>query len=103
MGLIKANTPPATRASVFSMADIEKQARGILLRARQQADQVLAEAQREGEVLREQAKVDGARAGYEEGLTRGRSEGAVAGQEQALREHREQLTALVAALSAGAE
>jgi flagellar assembly protein FliH len=103
MGLIKANTPPAARASAFSMADIEKQARNILVRARQQADQVLAEAQREGEELREQARMQGARAGYSEGLARGRSEGAAAGQEQALGEHREHLTALVAALTAAAE
>ena len=52
MGLIKANTAPTVRASAFSMADIEKQARAIVLRARQGAGQVRAEAQREGEQLR---------------------------------------------------
>src|SRR5437763_396038 len=51
MGLIKsANTPPSL--TPFSLADIEKQARAILLRARAQAEQLLLAAQRDADDLR---------------------------------------------------
>ncbi len=86
MGLIKSNLAP-TSAVPFSMQDVEVAARNILLRARQQADQLLAAAQTEGEVLKKRMGVDGMaegrKAGYEQGL--------VEGQKQAMEENRSAL------------
>src|SRR5207244_4157371 len=98
MALIKSTSAPA-RLLPFSMADIEKQARSILLRAQHQAEQILAEAQREAESLRQEAHAKGSAAGYEEGLARGIEQGRQLGHEQALGEHREQLAAAVGTLA----
>src|SRR5260221_6099474 len=103
MGLIKAESLPSTRVVPFSMANIEKQARARLARAQHQAEQVLAAAQREGELLREQARAEGAVAGHEQGLAHGLEEGTRLGREAALAEQREQLTAVVTALTAASE
>jgi flagellar biosynthesis/type III secretory pathway protein FliH len=98
MGLIKSNNAPSS-ARPFSMKDIENQARTMLLRARQQADQLLAAAQTEGESLKKAAHSQGLADGRKEGLARGREEGMKAGREQALVEQRAQLTALLGALN----
>ena len=50
MALIKSNEVPVSVAA-FSMTDIEAAAKRILLRARMQAERILAEAQKEGEIL----------------------------------------------------
>src|SRR5258706_4061629 len=102
MPLIKANFAPA-KLSPFSMADIEKQAMAILLRAQQKAEQVLAEAQHAGDDLRGFARAQGRTAGHEEGLAKGIEEGRRLGHEQAISEHREQLTTAVAALTTAME
>ncbi len=100
MGLIKSANTPATLAT-FSMKDIELQARAILVRAQSRAEELLAEAQQEGEKLKEAAYAQGHAAGREDGFARGREEGRRSGHDQALGEHREKLSALAASLVAG--
>lgn len=100
MALIKANDAPRALAP-FSMKDIEKQARGMLLRARSQAEELLAAAQKEAEELRKQGKAQGLAEGKAEGLASGREEGIAAGREQALAEQKERLAALVETLVTG--
>jgi flagellar assembly protein FliH len=99
MGLIKADHAPV-QASPFSMHDIETAARTLLVRARRQAEQVLAEAQTEAAALKKQAHAAALAEGRKEGLAKGLEEGREQGREQALAEQREQLAGLVAALSA---
>jgi flagellar assembly protein FliH len=101
MGLIKSSNVP-TSASPFSMADIERAAKGMLLRARQQADALLAAAQVEGEKLRADAKVAGLAEGRREGMVQGIEQGRKAGEQQALNEHKAQLQQAIAALNLAA-
>src|SRR5947208_17037157 len=82
------------------MKDIENQARAILLRARQQAEQLLAAAQEQGDQLRQEAKALGAAEGKADGLARGLEEGRKSGHQQALNEHKAALTQVVNSLSA---
>jgi len=101
MALIKAHhAPPSLQP--FSMADVEAAAKRMLLRARQQAEQLLLDAQNEAEALKEQAKVEGLREGLDQGQTEGLRQGREAGHAQALGEHREQFTQTIAALTAAA-
>jgi flagellar assembly protein FliH len=98
MGLIKsANVPPGTAS--FSMRDIENHARAILMQAREQAEALLAEAQKEAGNLRAQGYAEGLEEGRRDGRAQGELEGAQAGAQQALSEHQEQLATLIAALS----
>ena len=98
MGVIKSTNAPAA-LSPFSMKDIENQARAILLRARQQAEQLLTETQTEAETLRTAAHAQGMAEGRKEGLAKGAEEGRKSGHQQALTEHRVQLTNLIKGLS----
>lgn len=98
MGLIKSANTPST-AQVFSMKDIERHAQMLLVRARQQADQLLAAAQKEAQELRKQAQVEGLMEGKAEGLAKGREEGHKAGKDQALAEQKASLTSAIAALN----
>lgn len=99
MGVIKSNnTPPGV--APFSMRDIESQARAILVRAQQQADQVLAAAQAEGAVIRQKAYDTGFAAGKEDGLKKGLQDGRTAGTQAALNEQRASLEQLVKSLTA---
>lgn len=98
MGLVKASAAPAGLAT-FSMRDVEEQARALLVRARQAAEKLIAEAQREAAGLKQAAHAQGLAEGRREGLTRGVEEGRAAGQQQALEEHRAQLAAAVGALN----
>src|SRR6478736_6596584 len=101
MPLIKANhAPPSLQP--FSMADVEAAAKRVLLRARQQAEQLLLDAQNEAEALKEQAKAEGLREGLEQGQAEGLRLGTEAGHAQALAEHREQFMQTIAALVAAA-
>src|SRR5438105_3466023 len=100
MGLIKSDTAPTL--SPFSMKDIETTAKTILLRARRQAEQLLAEAQREAEALKQAARVDGLAQGTREGMVIGSEQGRQAGQQQALAEHRAQLQQVIFALTSAA-
>src|SRR4051812_33669766 len=102
MGLIKATSAPTTLAP-FSMRDVEEQARALLLRARQAAERLLAEAQREGEEIRKRAHAEGLADGMVEGLARGTEEGRAAGRQQALEEHRTGLSQALAALTSAGQ
>src|SRR3989442_9654473 len=98
MGLIKATSAPPSLVP-FSMRDVEEQAKALLLRARQAAERLLAEAQREGEEIRKRAHVDGLAEGLREGLTLGTDQGYKAGRQEALEGHREALPQALAALT----
>jgi flagellar assembly protein FliH len=99
MGLVKASAAPAG-LTPFSMRDVEEQAKALLVRARLAAERLLAEAQREAAELKHNAHAEGFSEGKSEGLARGIQEGREAGKQQALDEHRAQLTQTVAALAA---
>lgn len=98
MGLIKSSDAP-TSLTPFSMADIERQAKLIVVRARQQADQLLAAARTEAEGLKRSESAAGQAEGRRQGLSQGLQEGAKAGQKQALDEHRLQLQQAFEALT----
>lgn len=101
MPLIKSpNTPVAV--TPFSLADVERAAKNTLLRARQQAEQLLAAAQAEAETLKAEAHVQGLAQGRQEGLAQGLEQGKQAGQQQALNENRAQLQQAIAALTKAA-
>ncbi|HZL36906.1 MAG TPA: FliH/SctL family protein [Tepidisphaeraceae bacterium] len=102
MGLIKSPNLP-TSASPFSLADIEKAARGVLLRARAQAEQLLAAAQAEAQQLKAHAKEQGLAEAQHEGFALGSQQGRAAGEQQALADMREQLQQAFAALSQAAQ
>src|SRR3982751_3066888 len=97
MALIKSSAAP--KVAAFSMVDIETQARSMLLRARQQADQLLAEAMKEGESLKTKMAAEGRATGFSEGRAKGLDEGKASGQAQALEESREELRGLVESLT----
>ena len=99
MGLIKSQSAPTSLAP-FSMADIAKQANGILARAQSRADAMLAQAQIAAEELRSHAHAEGVIAGQREGIAYGLKEGRETGREQALEEHRNDLTAVLGILTA---
>jgi flagellar assembly protein FliH len=102
MPVIKSNNAP-TNLAAFSMKDIEAQARAILLRAQQRAEQIIAEAQTVGAELKEKAVSDGVIEGRTQGLQKGTEEGKKLGQQQALNEHKKQLTDLINALMTGSK
>jgi flagellar assembly protein FliH len=98
MGLIKSANAPTT-LSPFSLKDVEEHARLILLRTRGRAEQLLIEAQAEGEKIKAQAKADGHAEGSRAGFAEGTAAGQKAGHQQALAEHGAALTTLVNALT----
>jgi flagellar assembly protein FliH len=99
MGLIKSENTPVS-ISPFSMADVERHAKAMLMRAKTQAEEILEEAHREAVAVRESARIDGHTLGKQEGLVAGMEEGKKAGHQQALNENRTQLTNLVKSLTA---
>jgi flagellar assembly protein FliH len=101
MGLIKSSEAPSSIVP-FSMADVERTAKSILLRAQAHAEQLLAAAQAEAESLKQQAMAEGFAEGRREGTAQGLAQGKEAGQQQALTEHRAQLEKAVASLNAAA-
>jgi flagellar assembly protein FliH len=98
LGLIKSANAPTT-LSPFSLKDVEEHARMILLRARGRAEQLLIEAQQEGEKIKAQAKTEGHAEGVKSGLVDGNAAGQKAGCQQALAEHGAALTEVVKALA----
>ena len=74
MGLIPRQNAP-TNAVPFSMKDIEHAARQMLLRARAQADQLLAAAQAEGETMKQAMYAQGLADGLKQGQAQGQEEG----------------------------
>lgn len=101
MGLVKAASTPDSLSS-FSMRDVEQQASALLVRARQAAERLIAEAQREAVGLKKAAHEQGLAEGRREGLARGADEGCAAGRKQALEEHKAQLMLAVDALASSA-
>jgi flagellar assembly protein FliH len=99
MGLIKSANSPVAMAP-FSLADIERHAKNILLRAQQQAEQLLAAAQAEAEVLKQQSHAQGLIEGRVEGTAQGLEQGKQAGKQQALNEHRAKLQEAMQAIIA---
>src|SRR5438270_5625473 len=100
MGIIKSTNTPMSIAP-FSMKDIENHAKTLLLRARQQADQLLAAVRTEAEQLKSAAKSEGLAEGQRLGHAQGMEAGKKAGQQQALDEYRAELQQAVSALTAG--
>ncbi len=102
MAVIKSINAPST-LSPFSMRDVEEAAKMVLLRARRQADLLLAEAQRAAEEIKAQALTqglaEGRAKGHAEGLATGRQEGKQSGLELALNDNRSKLTHLITALT----
>jgi len=86
----------------FSMADVERTAKAILLRAQSQAEQLLAAAQTEAETLKEQATKQGLAEGRRDGTAQGLMQGKQAGHQQALTEFRAQFERALAAVTAAA-
>jgi len=101
MGLIKATNAPTTLRP-FSMVDIEAAARSILLKARKQAEQLLAAAQREADELKEVGRAEGLREGLQKGNADGTRQGAEAGRREAFEKHQKEFAGAVAALKAAA-
>src|SRR5690606_3537403 len=99
MGLIPKQNAPANLVP-FSMKDIEQAARQMLLRARAQADQIVAAARAEGEALKKAMHAQGLAEGRTQGHAEGREQGRKQGFEQALMEHRQHFAGLIATLSA---
>jgi len=98
MGLIKSNTTPASIAA-FSMRDIESHAKALILRAQQQADQILAGVKTECVELRQKAYDEGYAAGNQDGLKKGTEDGRASGKQAALGEHRANLEQLAKSLT----
>src|SRR5215207_7400568 len=99
MPLIKSPHVPSG-VSPFSMRDVESVARGTLVRAREQAEALLAEAQREAEVLKTEGYADGLASGQRDGFAKGQQEGTAAGTKHAFAENKAQLTNVITALAA---
>lgn len=98
MGLIKSTDAPISVAA-FSMRDIEAAARNVILRAQRQAAQILAAAQTEAQVIKDEAHTAGLAEGRRLGNAQGLNEGKKSGHAQALAEHGAAMTKLIAALT----
>lgn len=82
------------------MADIESYARQMLLKARQDADQLLAAAQDEAERIKQSARADGLALGKKEGVAQGKAEGAALGKKEAFEAEKKRVGDLSSALQA---
>jgi flagellar assembly protein FliH len=102
MPIVKSTTSLAIQPQAYSLRDVAQQAAAMLAKAQQQADALLAQAQVEAEKLRDFAKHEGLVAGHAEGLEKGLEQGVAAGRQQALVEHKAELSTLIKSLSAAA-
>ena len=84
----------------FSLTDVARQANGLLVRAQERADQMLALAQKSADELKRRAIVEGIKSGRAEGLKTGQADGQQAGLDQALAENSQNLKLLMDALLA---
>jgi len=73
------------KTEVFSLGDIEAEARTIIAAAQKERERILAEAQREIDVAGQKAQQDGYHTGHEKGLAEGRQ----AGHQEALKKAQE--------------
>ena len=101
MGLIKSENTPGSIVP-FTMVDIERHAKNLILRAQQRAEQMIAAAQSEAETMREEAFATGKIEGRKEGTAEGLTQGKQAGHQQALTEFRNQFTQASTAFNAAA-
>src|SRR5258706_2102166 len=99
MRVIKAEQVPLQNLNVFSMADIEKHAKAIVIAAKVRAERFIHAAQQEAEELKRKAHAQALVEGKKEGLAKGIEEGRKLGREEALAEQRQQLSDLVATLT----
>ena len=97
MAVIRHEQAPA-EIKPFSLADVAKQANGLLVRAQERADQMLALAQKAADELKRRAIVEGIKSGRIEGLKAGQEEGEKAGLDKALAENSLNLKTLMEAL-----
>ena len=97
MAVIKSSDTP-TSVRPFSMSDIEAYARTMLLRARQQADQLLAAAQTEAEAMKQRGHAEGLATGKREGVAQGLVEGTEKGRKQAFDAETQKLTEALTAM-----
>ena len=102
MGLIKSPDVPLS-VSVFSMRDIEAAAKSVLLRARRNADQIIAEGKAEGERIKEEERTAGHSDGYAQGRAEGFEDGKKTGHAEALSAHIAAMTQLINALTQAAQ
>jgi flagellar assembly protein FliH len=98
MGLVKSAEAPIGLAA-FSMKDIESAAKGILVRARAEAAQIVAIAKTEAEEIKKNAQIEGFAGGLRDGLAKGREEGSKAGHTKALADNSQAMTTLIQALT----
>jgi flagellar assembly protein FliH len=91
--------PETVASRMFSLGDIAVEAKGILERARRQAEQAVAAANAECDAIREQAR----KAGYEAGLVAGAEEGQKAARQDAVKKFEQQLARAVRALAEALE
>jgi len=98
MGLIKSPDIPIS-VTAFSMRDIEAAAKGVLTRARRQADELVLAARAEAEKIKEQAREIGISEGQRQGRSEGLADGQKTGHAQALAEHSAAMEKLIVALT----
>jgi flagellar assembly protein FliH len=79
--------PEIGRAGVFSLGDIAVEAKGIVDRARGQAEQIVVAARAEADRLRAEAR----RQGHDEGVAAGTEQGRAAGRDEAIKKFEVQL------------
>jgi flagellar assembly protein FliH len=101
MGLLRANQVP-TQAVAFSMNDVEDVAKRVLLKAKLQAENLIAAAIEEAELLKAQAREEGAKEGFDRGHADGAKHGVEAGRQQAFAEREAELASLAQTLAAAA-
>jgi flagellar assembly protein FliH len=99
MAVIKAEHAPVQSMTPFSMADIERHAKSIVVAARGRAERLILAAQQEAEDLKRAAHAQALVDGKKEGIVRGIEEGRAMGREQSLNEQRQQLSSTLAALT----
>src|SRR5258705_5347964 len=97
MGHIKADSAPL-KPQPFPLADIENQAQEILEQAKRKADRLEKASHAQAKKILTDAHAAGLRGGWNEGWKKGHEEGSKTGKEQALTEHRTELSATVIAL-----
>ncbi|HEX8915640.1 MAG TPA: FliH/SctL family protein [Humisphaera sp.] len=99
MGIIRSNQLP-TAARAFSMNDVEDVAKRVLLKAKLQAENLLAAAMEEAEQLKAAAREEGAKEGFDHGHAEGVKHGLEAGKQEAAKQHAAELKAVIKAYAA---
>jgi flagellar assembly protein FliH len=83
-----------TTTQAFSLADVEDVAKRVLLKAKLQAERLIAAAMLEAEKLKEEARQEGSREGFEHGHAEGVRHGTQAGEDKAFATHSAELATL---------